>query len=162
MKNNLTYQLGAIGLLAIVLTTAIGQGRANAQKPGEHPHYLHARSDLRKAEQLLQLPDERNVKQEEVIAMHEIQLAIAKIDKAAVLDQKDVDNHPKIDTSLQHLQKFKAIESLLRSAKRDISLEEDNAAARPWRRQANAYIDKAEKHVDLAIKRDHSDDKRNL
>jgi hypothetical protein len=161
MKNNLTYKLGAIGILAMVLTTAIGQGRANAQNPGEHPHYLHARSDLRKAEQLLQLPDERNVKQEEVIAIHQVQLAIAKIDKAAVLDRKDVDDHPKIDTSLQHLGKFRAIESLLQSAKRDISLEEDNAAARSWKRQANSYIDKAEKRVDRAIKRDHGDDQRN-
>jgi hypothetical protein len=162
MKNKLTYKLGAIGILAIVLTTAIGQGRASAQKPGEHPHYLHARSDLRKAEQLLQLPDEGNVKQEEVVAMHQVQLAIAKIDRAAVLDQKDVDDHPKIDRSLRHFGKFKAIESLLQSAKRDILFEEDNPAARSWRRQANSYIDQAEKRVDLAIKRDHADDKWNL
>ena len=69
----------------------------------------------------MQLPDEWNVKQEEVSAMRQVQLAIAKSDKAAVFNQKDVDDHPKIDTSLHHLQKFKAIESLLQSAKRDIS-----------------------------------------
>jgi hypothetical protein len=136
--------LGAIGLLTALLATAIAPGIARADIPGDHPHYLHARSDLRKAEQLLQLPDERNVKAEETIAAREIHAAIREIDRASVLDRKDVDDHP----------------AMVQSAKRDTSLEEDNNSARAWRHRANVHLDQAEHHVDLAIQRDRRDDHR--
>ncbi len=151
---------GVIGLLTALITTAIAPGIARADIPGAHPHYLHARSDLRKAEQLLQLPDERNVKAEENVAAREIHAAIREIDRASVLDRKDVDDHPAIDTSLAHEGKFREIERLVQSARRDTSLEEDNNSARGWRHRANVHLDQAEHHVDLAIQRDRQDDHR--
>ena len=160
MNNQLTRKFSTVGILSILLTTAIGQGIVRADIPGSHPHYLHARSDLRKAEQLLKLPEESNVKQEEKAALREIHAAIWEIDKAAVLDRKDMDDHPAIDTSLRHLSKFQEIERLLQSAKADISREEDNKAARPWRKQVNVHIDKADRNVDIAIKRDRYDDQK--
>ncbi len=160
MKNHLTQKFGTIGVLTLVLTAAIGQGIARADSPGEHPHYLHARSDLRKAEQLLRLPDERNVKAEENVAAREVHAAIWEIDHASVLDRKDVDDNPAIDTSLTHQGKFGEIERLLQSAKRDISLEEDNQSARAWRHRANVHLDRAEQRVDVAIRRDRNDDRR--
>ena len=163
MNHVLTPKLkfGTVGLLTALLTVAtIGQGIARADIPGDHPHYLHARSDLRKAESILQLPDERNVKREEEIAVREVYAAIREIGRTSVLDHKDVDDNPAIDTSLTHQGKFHALERLLQSAKRDITLEEDNRSAKAWRHRAVVHIDEAERHVELAAKRDHADDLR--
>lgn len=158
MNSNLTQKFGAMGILTVLLTVAMGQGMVKADSPGEHPHYLHARSDLRKAEQLLRLPDERNVKQEEDIAARELHAAIWEIDRASVLDRKDVDDNPPIDTSLNHQGKFHEIERLLQRAKRDISLEEDNHSAIGWRHKASVHITEAERRVEIAARRDRADD----
>ena len=160
MNNNLTKKIGILSILSTVLCATIGQGIAKADIPGHHPYYLHARSDLRKAEQLLQLPDEGNVKQQENIAAREVHAAIWEIDNAAVLDRKDVDDNPHIDTSLRHHGRFNEIERLLQSAKHDISLEENNNAARLWRHRANVHLDRAEYHVNIAAERDRIDDHR--
>ena len=158
MNHPFTLKVGAIGIIATLLTVAITQA-ARADLPGKHPHYLHARSDLRKAEQLLRLPDERNVKQEENIAAREVHAAILEIDRAAVLDRKDVDDNPQIDTFLSHLGKFREIERLLQSAKRDISIKEDNHAAIGWRHQATVHLDLAERDVEITAHRDLADDR---
>jgi len=155
-----TQSFGAIGILTALLATAIAPSIARADIPGNHPHYLHARSDLRKAEQLLQLPDEANVKREEAVAAREVHAAIAEIDRASILDRKDLDDHPAIDTSLSHRSKFNEIERLLQSAKRDISLEENNQVARSWRHRANVHLDRAEQRVEIAANRDRRDDQR--
>lgn len=160
MTTHLTQKFSTIGLLTALFTAAIGASIARADIPGNHPHYLHARSDLRKAEQLLQLPDEANVKREENAAARDVHAAIAEIDRASVLDRKDIDDYPAIDTSLSHAGKFREIERLLQSAKQDISLEEDNQSARAWRHIANVHLDRAEQRVDLAIRRDRRDDQR--
>ena len=161
MNNHLTLKFGAISLLTALASVAtIGQSIARADIPGAHPYYLHARSDLRKAESILQLPDERNVKQEEAIAAREVYAAIREIDRASVLDRKDVDDHPAIDISLAHQGKFQELERLLQSAKRDISREEDNRSAIAWRQRSITHINEAERHVALAAKRDHTDDWR--
>ncbi len=159
MNSSLTQKIGAISILSTLLTVTIAPGIARADIPGNHPHYLHARSDLRKAEQLLQIPDEANVK-EEVIADRDVRAAILEIDRASVLDRKDVDDYPAIDTSLTHRGKFNEIKRLLQSAKRDISLEEDNQVARAWRRSAHVEIDRAIGRVDMAMRRDRSDDRQ--
>ena len=155
-----TQTFGAIAILT-TLATAIAPNIARADIPGNHPHYLHARSDLRRAEQLLQRPDEANVKREESAAAREVHAAIAEIDRASVLDRKDIDDHPAIDTSLSHQGKFSEIERLLQSAKRDISLEEDNRSARSWQHRADLHLDRAEQRVEIAAKRDRVDDYRN-
>ncbi|GAC1493390.1 MAG: hypothetical protein NVS2B14_06510 [Chamaesiphon sp.] len=100
------------------------------------------------------------MKQEENIAAREVHTAILEIDRASVLDRKDVDDHPPIDTSLRHLGKFKEIERLLQSAKRDISLEEDNHAAIGLRHRIKVHIDRAERHVNIASRRDRTDDRQ--
>ncbi len=158
MNSSFSGKVGAIGTLTTLLVVVITQS-ARADLPGRHPHYLHARSDLRKVEQLLQLPDERNVKQEETMAAREVHAAILEIDQAAALDRKDIDDNPRIDTSLRHLGKFRELERLLQSAKRDISLEEDNHTANGWRRRAIAHLDRAEREVEIAAHRDRADDR---
>lgn len=129
-----------------------------ADTPGKHPHYIHARSDLAKARQLLAQPDEANVAAQLRNAMNEVNQAIGEIDRAAVLDRKDMDDHPPIDTSLKCLGKFREIFRLLHSAQKDIDLEEDNPAARAWRNKANGEIGEAVKFVKKALLLDEADD----
>lgn len=161
MNNYLTSKIGAVSLLTALLSIAtIGQSIARADNPGAHPHYLHARSDLRKAESILKLPAERNVKQEEASAAREVYAAIRELDRASVLDRKDMDDNPAIDTSLKHQGEFHELERLLQSAKRDITLEEDNGSAKAWRHRAVVHINEAERHVERAAKRDHADDRQ--
>lgn len=129
-----------------------------ADTPGKHPHYIHARSDLAKARQLLGQPEEGNVAAQLRNAMNEVNQAIGEIDRAAVLDRKDMDDHPPIDTSLKCLGKFREIFRLLHSAQKDIDQEEDNPAARAWRNRANGEINEAVKFVKKALLLDEADD----
>ena len=48
--------LSLAGLAAAIVPVAM-----NADTPGHHPAYLHARSDLRRAQFLMRIPDEPNV-----------------------------------------------------------------------------------------------------
>jgi hypothetical protein len=60
-----------------------------------------------------------------------------------VLDHKDIDDHPHIDTSLDRPGRFRKVMALLASARRDISQEEDNPRAIAWRNDAFRHIDAA-------------------
>ncbi len=90
--------------------------------------------------------------------MGEVNQAIGEIDRAAVLDRKDMDDNPAIDTNLKCLNKFREIFRLLRSAQKDIDREEDNPAARPWRNRANGEINEAVQFVKKALLLDEADD----
>jgi hypothetical protein len=151
-------QRRVIAVIAALGFMMFGVSAALADTRGEHPHYLHARSDLAKARQLLKTGDEPNVRQQLESATNEVNQAIGEIDRAAVLDKKDVDDHPPIDTSLKCLGKFHEIFRLLRSAQKDIDLEEDNPAARGWRNRARGDIDDAVKFVKKALLLDEADD----
>ncbi|BAZ49311.1 hypothetical protein NIES4103_19230 [Nostoc sp. NIES-4103] len=153
-----TYKISAIGLLTGLLTVSLGHGIALADIPSNHPDYLHARSDLRKAELLLQRPDEYNVTQEARIAAQKVHQAIQDIDVAGVLDGKNIDNYPPIDTSLNHHDKFRAIYKLLRRADKDLSKEEDNYFVVGWRNHAEANINQAKHYTAIAAGRDVIDD----
>jgi hypothetical protein len=131
---------------------------AMADTPGKHPAYLHARSDLAKARQLLNLPDEGNVSAQLRNAVNEVNQAIGEIDRAAVLDKKDVDDRPPVDANLKCLGKFHEIFRLLRSAQKDIDREEDNPAAKVWRNRANGEINEAIQFVKKAVFLDEADD----
>ena len=156
MKVDLNIQRALMGLgLAMLLTPAA----MFADTPGKHPAYLHARSDLAKARQLLnQGEEEGNVENQFRGAVNEVNQAIGEIDRAAVLDRKDVDDHPPIDTNLKCLGKFREIFRLLREAQKDIDREEDNPAARAWRNRANGEINEAVKFVKKGILLDEADD----
>src|SRR5258708_17047499 len=66
-----------------------------AETPGKHPAYLHARSDLAKARQLLRQPgEEGNVAAQLRNAMGEVNHAIVEIDSAVELDLKDIIHNP--------------------------------------------------------------------
>jgi hypothetical protein len=48
--------------------------------PGRHPAYLHARTDLRRAERLMDWPEFRNVKHDLDDSAHHVREAIHEID----------------------------------------------------------------------------------
>jgi hypothetical protein len=117
---------------------------ALADTPGKHPRYLRARSDLRAAQFMMRVHDEPNVMRHVREVDAEIDLAIREIDRAAVLDRKDMDDHPRIDANLDRPGRFRKVMALLASARKDIAEEEDNPRAVAWR-------DGAYRHIDLAM-----------
>ncbi len=73
----------------------------------------------------------------------EIEAAIHEIDVASVIDRKDMEDHPCVDTSLDRSGRFRKMMALLDSARRDIGQEEDNPRAIAWRNAAFRHIDEA-------------------
>jgi hypothetical protein len=145
-------------VFGIAVFVGLMSSAAMADTPGKHPAYLHARSDLAKARQLMNQPEEGNVAAQLRNAVNEVNQAMGEIDRAAVLDRKDMDDHPPIDANLKCLNKFHEIFKLLRSAQKDIDREEDNPASRVWRNRANGEINEAVKFVRKALLFDEADD----
>jgi len=140
---------------AAMLLTAIV---SFADAPGKHPYYLHARTDLRRAERLMMAPEEPNVARDLSAAVHETHEAIREIDAASLWDRKDLIDNPPVDTYPDRRGKFKAIGQFLYSAKHDIDREEDNPAARAWRDRARHHIDESIRLVRRAARDDWRDD----
>jgi hypothetical protein len=141
-------QILALSLAGLVV--AIAPVAVDAQMPGRHPAYLHARSDLRAAQFLLRVREEPNVTRHLVEADHETEAAILEIDHAAVLDHKDLDDHPHVDMNFDRLGRFRRTVELLREARADLGREEDNGRARGWRDAAYRHIDGALEHIHKA------------
>ena len=139
--------LKAVGLTLIAAAAMFAPTAMHAQ--GRHPRYLHARTDLRSAQFFARVREEPNVTRHLQNAENEIEAAIHEIDHAAVLDAKDLEDHPRIDANLARQDRFRKILDLLRSARADIGMEEDNPRAREWRNVAF-------RHIDAAIERYHS------
>jgi hypothetical protein len=143
---------------AITLTAAaalLAPAAIDAQ--GRHPHYLSARTDLRRAQLLARVREEPNVTRNLEVSAREIEAAIHEIDNAAVLDRKDLVEHPPIDANLARKDRFGRIVALLRSARADIEHEEDNPRAREWRNAAFRHIDEALNAVHRAAVDAHLD-----
>ena|SRR5579863_2212361 len=140
-----TLTLSLIGLAAAIAPAAL-----NADTPGRHPAYLRARSDLRAAQFLLRVREEPNVTRHLVQADREVEAAIVEIDRAAVLDRKDLDDRPRVDTNFDRRRRFGRTVELLRSARADLGREEDNGRARGWRDAAYRHIDEALEHMHRA------------
>jgi MFS superfamily sulfate permease-like transporter len=126
--------------------------RGFADTPGRHPRYMHARSDLRTAQWYLNVREEPNVTRNLRAAYEEVEKAIHEIDHAAVIDHKDLEDHPHVDTNLDRHGRFRKIVALLRSARADIEHEEDNPAASRWRDDAYRHIDAALEFVHRAAR----------
>jgi hypothetical protein len=128
--------MAALGFAAILLPP-----QASAQR---HPRYLHARSDLRTAQFIIRdMNLEPNVMHHVHTADGEIERAIHEIDHAAVVDGKDLNDHPRVDTHLDRRGRFREVMRLLNAARHDIAKEEDNPRANRWRDVAFSHIDRA-------------------
>lgn len=108
-----------------------------------HPLYMHARSDLRRSVMLMRIPDEPNVMRDMQAAAGLVERAIHEIDIAAVLDRRDIDDNPRVDTGLGRGSRFREMLRLLAAARSDMGREEDNPRAAEWRNRAFGYIDDA-------------------
>lgn len=137
----MNLRIFALTMLGGVL--ALAPAALNADTPGRHPAYLRARSDLRAAQFMMRVPEEPNVGRHLREADHEVEAAIHEIDRAAVLDRKYLEDHPRIDNSLDSRGRFGKTVELLRSARADLAREEDNGRAAGWRNAAFRHIDQA-------------------
>ena len=143
----------------LTLTIMLAPAMVSADAPGRHPAYLHARTDLRTAQFLLRVHDEPNVMRNLHAADDEIEAAIREVDRAAVIDRKNLEEHPRPDVGLDRPGRLRKAVELLRSSRTDLAREEDNGAARGWRDAAFRHIDAALEHmhraaVDLRLDRD--------
>jgi hypothetical protein len=124
--------------LALALLAPLG-----AWAQFRHPHYLTARTDLRRATLLMRIPDEPNVMRDMTAAAADTERAIHELDLAARFDLKDINEHPPVDARMGRGSRFREMLRLLASARGDIGREEDNPLARIWRNRAYGYIDAA-------------------
>lgn len=134
--------------LAVLVSACAAPHPAPAQ---EHPHYLHALSDLRLARALLDRQQEWNVMHDQQVAMNEITGAINEIKRASIDDHKDLYDHPPIDTRLDHRGRLHHAMELLDSADRDLHAEEDNYKALGWRDAAIHHVNEARVAVHAAM-----------
>src|ERR1700735_4030642 len=96
-----TLTLSLAALAAAILPAAV-----SADTPGAHPAYLRARSDLRRAQFLMRVREEPNVTRRLMEAERETEAAIGEIDRAAFLDHKDLDDHPRVDDRFDRRGRF--------------------------------------------------------
>jgi len=143
----------AVSLMGLI--TAFAPGALEAQP--RHPAYLRARTDLRTSQFLMRVREEPNVTRHLVQADREVEAAIHEIDRAAMLDHRDLQDHPPIDTRMERRGRFEKVVSLLRSARADLGREEDNGRARGWRDAAYMHIDAALEHMHEAARALHWD-----
>ena len=133
-----TFRFSTLAVAALLAIPA-----AFGDVPGRHPAYLHARTDLRRAEHLMDWAEFRNVRHDLDDSAKHVREAIREIDAAAAWDRKDLEDNPPVDTYPDRAGRFRAIARFLFGAKRDIEREEDNPAAAMWRNRAIKHIDEA-------------------
>jgi hypothetical protein len=138
-----------VGLLALMIPIA-----AQAQWWQHHPRYLHAMSDLRTAYWLISHHDPMDPMQNgaEGNAMKQIRYAYQALKDAAIMDERDIDAQPPADmTFYDHRGRLHHALDLLRDARNDVMGEEEDPAARGFRRNAMMRIDGAIHATEVAI-----------
>jgi hypothetical protein len=118
---------------------------------GQHPAYLHALTDLRTARAHLERPNHGELRAQERDAIHEIDVAIGEIKKAAIDDGKNLEDHPAVDSKLDWPGRLHRAIELLKKSRNDISQNEDNRFAQGLQIRALEHIDKAVQHAEEAL-----------
>ncbi len=139
--------LGAMAALALPIA-------AQAQWWSQHPGYLHALSDLRSAYWLIQHRGANDPAQanEENHALGEIRAAYGELQKASIVDGKNIYDQPPPDFAWgDHGGRLHRALDLLRKAHDEIGAEEDNPAARGLRNRATGHIDAAGRWTAAAL-----------
>jgi hypothetical protein len=141
-----------IRLAMLSLLLVICLGTAFAEKPGHHPRYLHALSDLRDARahlDLLAANEKRDA--EETQAIRKIDDAIKELKKASIDDGKNLTDHPPVDAKLKREGRYHKALALLDSAHKDASQEEDDAKSQGLQGRFIADIDEAHRIVEKLV-----------
>jgi hypothetical protein len=129
-------------LLSFVIATGVAM--ASAEKPGQHPTYIHGISDLQDARAHIDYHganEKRDVEEEH--AIRELNAAIYAATHAAIKDDKAINNHPPADVNLARTDRYNQVRQLLDSARRDVSGKEDNPEARALQSEAISHINAA-------------------
>ena len=122
------------------------QLNASAQLIIAHPHYLPALSDLRAARWMIEhRPGNWQKTVDEIEAVKRIDEAINEIKKAAIDDEKNLNDHPNVDEHPEHMGRLHVTVFFLKKAQADVNQEEDNIFA-------NGLKDRALKHIAEAIR----------
>lgn len=123
-----------------------------AQRPGRHPGYDRALSDLRYARALLEAgPQWGPVARDDARAVAEIDRAIQECRRAAWEDGRNPYAHPPIDAHWLPRERLRRAQDVLASARHDLDHEEDNPEARRLRDRAWFHIDEAQRAVAHAM-----------
>jgi hypothetical protein len=132
-------------LLVLVFSGCVSQ-------PSRHPAYLHALTDLRTARWMLEhRPGDVAVSAHEDEAISEIDRAIGELKRAAIDDGKNIHDHPKADMPNDYRGRLHRAAELLRTARADMTREEDNPNARGLRDRAIGHVDAALHATERAI-----------
>ena len=126
--------------VALVMVVAVCQSAALA----EHPHYMHAMSDLRAAKAMLEHPDAGNVMKDANNAANEINACLQDLQSAAWYDRKDPHHNPPPEfAGMDKLGRLHKAVELLRRAHDDMAKEEDEPAAVGFQARALKHVDRA-------------------
>lgn len=118
--------LAQLSLLSFLIVN--GAVVASAERPGQHPAYMHAMADLEEARARLEKPAANERREaEKTTAANKITDAIEMIKHAAADDGKDLRNRQPVDIRLDEgHDRLLKVEELLDAALRDVSTKEDN------------------------------------
>ena len=125
-----------------------------AHAQDQHPHYMHAMSDVSVAYLLVKHQHgDAPVREEEQRAMEAIQYAFSTLQNAATVVRKDPDYQPPADnTNFDHRGRLHRALDLLRDARDHVDVPEDDRDARPLKARALAQIDAAIHATEGAIR----------
>jgi hypothetical protein len=114
-------------LLPLALPLAVSASNAGNQ----HPAYLHALSDLRRAYALIEhRPGDKAVSQQEEVAKTSITKAIDDLKRASIDDGKSLKDVPAPQTTKDQSGRLHEAADLLQEARSDIGREEDDPKAK--------------------------------
>ena len=138
MNKRLSLSAALLALVLPLLATTAG-----AQAPGHHPAYLHALTDLRDARWFIEHRRDGELEDRERHALGEIDRAIEIVQRAAYYDGKNIYEHPRDSDYPDARGRLRRASELLRRARADVALEEDNPQARELQRHGVERIDEA-------------------
>jgi hypothetical protein len=135
--------------VAFVALLALAPLAAKAEKPGRHPAYMHAISDLRAARwHLAHRPGDADAMSHEREAIDEVDQAIAEIKKAAAQVGK---HHPVEEARGPGKAKLHDALDLLERAHKDVKEKEDDFVAAGMQENALSHIRAAIERTKEAI-----------
>jgi hypothetical protein len=130
-------------------TSSPSSGAAKAA----HPAYLHALADLRDARANLEKKGgDGKAKWDEHEGVAAIDKAIKEIKEAAIDDGRNIDEHVAVDAKEPRKGRLHKALDALKQAKKDVSLEEDNAFANGLRNRALHHIEEAIRLTEAGVK----------
>ena len=142
-----TVRTAAFALPLLMSTLAM------AQLPGRHPHYIHALSDLRAAQWQIdhRRPEDGQIREDELVASDEVAAAIHSTSSAASADGKDLGWNPPPDAPGAYDGRLHAAIDLMRAARNDLALPEDDPMARNQQKLAILRVDAALHAAERAV-----------